>query len=264
MVIPLVIVHREQQVVARVGQQPDIVRLRSPLDVANGRQDQTRVGDDAAPRFKQYGDALKQMLCLSFAGRFACDLECCREHFRWFEVSAEHVAFVFGQLLRHRAVAQVVDGNSAAEIDVFERVPRLAVQREEMLPHGFESLGERFYVRSLRADVDVYAADVDEFGMKQPAPEGFEDFRVGDAELRGQQRGLQAQMRARADLRREAQGDFGALADSLSSLFDKLDFVNRINVDGIDSGTDGFVQFRVRLTRAVEDDLFGTKPDASG
>ncbi len=89
-----------------------------------------------------------------------------------------------------RTVAQVVDGNSAAEIDVFERVPRLAVKRQEMLPHGFESLGERLYVRSLRADVDMYAADVDEFRMKQSTPEGFEDFRVGDAELRGQQCGL--------------------------------------------------------------------------
>ena len=90
---------------------------------------------------------------------------------------------MFGKLIGLCFIAQIVDGNSAAQVDVFERVAGLAVQRDEMFPHGFEGFGERLNVRRLRADVNVYATDVNEFRMEKRTTEGVEHIGVGDAEL---------------------------------------------------------------------------------
>ena len=88
--------------------------------------------------------------------------------------------------------------DAAAEVDVFERMSGFAMERDEVFPHRFEGVGEGFDIGRLRADMDVYAANADEFGMLQSAAEGVWHFRRGDAELGGQERGLQTDVRARA------------------------------------------------------------------
>src|SRR3712207_8692307 len=79
------------------------------------------------------------------------------EHVRRFKLRAEHLALAFGDVVRLRAVAQVVDGHAAAEVYVFERVARLLVNRLQVLPHHPEGRGEGLYVGRLRSDVYVYA-----------------------------------------------------------------------------------------------------------
>jgi hypothetical protein len=112
--------------------------------------------------------------------------------------------------------------------------------------------------------VNVDAGNADEFGMFERATESVRHFRGSDAELGGEQRGLQPDVRARADLRDEPQSDVGALPHAPRGGFDEFDFVNRINIDGKDSGAHRVVEFVVRFARAVEDDLCGAKSGAEG
>src|SRR5437868_7124297 len=152
------------------------------------------------------------MLGLHVTCRVARGLERGGENVRGFEFRAEHLALVFWKVVGLRAVAEVVDGDAAAEVDVFERVARFVVDGLQVFPHRLERGGERLNVGRLRADVYVYAGDVQVFGRAQREAEGFEDFRRGDAKLRGHQRGLESEVRARADLRHESERDAGALA----------------------------------------------------
>ena len=87
------------------------------------------------------------------------------------------------QLICLRTIAQIIHRNAAAKIDVFQRVTRLAMNRHQVIPHALESFGERLDVRRLGADVNVYAADVNQFGMLQTAAKCVEDFRRRDAEF---------------------------------------------------------------------------------
>src|SRR5215208_8423357 len=138
------------------------------------------------------------MFCRCRARRLARRLKRGREHVRRLKLRAEYLALASGQLVGLRAVAQVVDGDAAAEVDVFERMARLLVDRLQVLPHRLEGGGEGLDVGRLRADVDVYAGDVEQLGRAQRAAEGVEDFGRSDAELRGHQRRLEAEVRARA------------------------------------------------------------------
>ena len=95
-----------------------------------------------------------------------------------------------GKIVGLRTIAQVIDGNAAAKIDVFERVTRLVMNRDEVFPHAFERFRKRLDVGRLRADVNVYAADVDEIRSLQAAAKSGENLRRGDAKLRREQRGL--------------------------------------------------------------------------
>src|SRR5205823_4435246 len=112
-------------------------------------------------------------------------------------------------------------------------------------------------VGRLRADVYVYAADMEQIRQRERAVEGFAHFGRGDAKLRREQRRLQAYVRARADLRHEAQGDIGAFVLPARGGGGEIDLVDRVHIDREDAGADGFVQLFVGLARAVEDDLFG-------
>ncbi len=84
---------------------------------------------------------------------------------------------MLGQIVCLRTIAQIVHRNPAAKVDMLERQTRLSMNRHQVVPHAFESFGERLDVRCLRTDVDVYAADVDQFGMPQSAPKCVQDFR---------------------------------------------------------------------------------------
>jgi hypothetical protein len=88
-------------------------------------KDETRIGDNAATGFEQYRDAIQKMFGIGLARRRARDAKGCGQHFRGFETRAEHVAFVCRELVGLRAVAQIIDRDAAAEIDMFERVSRL-------------------------------------------------------------------------------------------------------------------------------------------
>ena len=83
---------------------------------------------------------------------------------------------MLGQLICLGTIAEVVDGNAAAEIDVLERVPGLAMNRDEVLPHAPESFGEWLDVGRLRADVNVNTANVDQIGFLETTPKRCEDF----------------------------------------------------------------------------------------
>jgi hypothetical protein len=110
--------------------------------------------------------------------------------------------------------------------------------------------------------VDVDAADVDEFGVAQGAAEGAEDFRGRDAELRREQGGLEAEVRARADLGDEPERDACALACAPGRGLDEFDLVGGIDVGRVDAGADGLVEFGVGFAGAVEDDLVGAEAGA--
>jgi hypothetical protein len=75
-------------------------------------------------------------------------------------------------------------------------------------------------------------------------------------------------VRTRADLGYETQRDacrrcfFTARAQALHTLFDQLDFVNRVDINSVDSGAYRVVELIVRLARAVENDLVGAKADS--
>ena len=75
-------------------------------------------------------------------------------------------------------------------------------------------------------------------------------------------------MRARADLGNEPQRDargrdcFTLRAQALDRFFYQLDLVDRIDIDRVNTGAHCIVDFVVRLARAVENDLIGTKADA--
>ena len=58
MVVPLVIVHREQKVVAGVGEQPDVAGFGPAFNVTHGRQDDAGVSDNAASRLQQNRHAI--------------------------------------------------------------------------------------------------------------------------------------------------------------------------------------------------------------
>ena len=88
-----------------------------------------------------------------------------------FEFGAEHVALVFRKLICLRTIAQVVHRNAAAEIDVFERVARLAMNRDQVFPHALECFGKWLDVGRLRADVNVNAADMDQIRILQDRDE---------------------------------------------------------------------------------------------
>ena len=142
------------------------------------------------------------MLGICRACGFACDVERSRKNLRRLKLCTEHVALVLWQLVRHRFISQVVDGNSAAQVYVLQRVACLAVKRDEVFPHGLESLCERLNVWRLRAYVNVYAADVQEFGMLKGTSKSIKHIGVRDAELGSEKRCLQTKMRARANFRR--------------------------------------------------------------
>ena len=55
---------------------------------------------------------------------------------------------------------------------------------------------------------------------------------------------------------------FTARAQTLDRLFDQIDFINRVDIDGVNSGAYCVVDFVVRLAGAVEDDLIGPETDA--
>src|SRR5258706_14043897 len=103
------------------------------------------------------------------ARRSAAPPQGCGRHRRWFQVSAEHVAFVLGKIVRLRAIAKVIDRNTTAEIDVLEGKTRLSMNRHQVVPHTLESFGKGRDVRRLRTDVNMYAANVEAFRMRQAA-----------------------------------------------------------------------------------------------
>ncbi len=165
MVVPLVIIHREQNVVARICQQPHVIGFGSTFDVAHGREHHPRVGDNAATRLEQNRHLIKQMLSFRVARRFACHAQSFGENDGRLKIRAQHVALMLGKLICLRTIAQIVHRDAAAQVDVLERVARLAMNRHQVVPHALEGFGERLDVRRLRADVNVYAADVNQFGM---------------------------------------------------------------------------------------------------
>ncbi len=114
MVVPLVIVHRQQQVIARIRQQPDIVCFRPALDIAHGREQHAGISNDTATRFEQDGHPFEQVLGFRIARGFAGDAQGFSQDRRRFEISAQHVAFVLGQIVSLGPVAQVVHRNPAA------------------------------------------------------------------------------------------------------------------------------------------------------
>ena len=84
---------------------------------------------------------------------------------------------MFGKLIGLRSIAQVVDGNAAAEIDVFERVSRLAMNRDQMFPHAPECFSKRLYIGRLRSNVDMDATDFDEIRFLEATTKRVEHFR---------------------------------------------------------------------------------------
>src|SRR5712692_6995791 len=75
-------------------------------------------------------------------------------------------------------------------------------------------------------------------------------------------------MRARANLRHQTQSNasgwnvLAAGSQSSDRLFYQSDFINRVNVDGIDAGANCLINLRIALAGAIEDDLTGAKADA--
>ena len=90
---------------------------------------------------------------------------------------------MFGQLIGLRSIAQVIHRNAAAEINVLERQAGFVMNRHQMGPHALERFRERLDVRSLRANVNVNTADVNQLGILQATPESVEHFGRRDAEL---------------------------------------------------------------------------------
>src|SRR6266513_1849095 len=116
-----------------------------------------------------------------------------------FELSAEQVPHMFQKLIRLRAIAEIVNRNAAAEIYVLECVARFPMNRDQMFPHAAKSFRKRLNIWCLRADVNVNAANVDQFRVLQTSPESIEHLGRRDAKLRSQQGCLQSQMGASAD-----------------------------------------------------------------
>ena len=87
------------------------------------------------------------------------------------------------KLIGLRTIAQIIHRNAAAEIDVFECQTGLAMNRHQMVPHALESFRERLDVRSLRPDVNMNPANVDQIGVLQTAAKCFENFRGRDAKF---------------------------------------------------------------------------------
>ena len=163
MVVPFVIIHREHDVVARVGQQPHVAGLR-PLLHVRIRSSSTSPASAITLRPGSSRIVVFSSRCSASAAR--ADSRATRNASASttarFEIGAEHVALVFGKLIRLRTIAQVVNRNAAAEIDVLERVAGLAMNRDQMLPHAAKGFRERFDVRCLRTDVNVNAANVNQ------------------------------------------------------------------------------------------------------
>ena len=113
-----------------------------------------------------------------------------RKNCRRLEVRAEHVTFVFRQLICLRTVTQIVNRYAATQVDVLERVASLAMNRDEMFLHALERFGERLNVRRLRADVNVNTAYMNEVRPLQTTPKRGEHFGRRNTKLRRQQRGL--------------------------------------------------------------------------
>ncbi len=70
MVVPFVIVHGEQQVIARISKEPNIFRLETPLDIAYRSEKESGIGDDAAARLEQDCYPLEEMFSSGFARGF--------------------------------------------------------------------------------------------------------------------------------------------------------------------------------------------------
>jgi hypothetical protein len=87
------------------------------------------------------------------------------------------------KLIRLRSIAQVVHGNAATEIDVFESVSGFTMYRDQVLPHASECFGKWSDVGRLGSNVNVNSANFNQVRPLEPATKRRQHFGRGDAEL---------------------------------------------------------------------------------
>src|SRR6266508_3422855 len=163
-----------------------------------------------------------------------------------------------------QVVAQVIDGNAPADVDVLQFVSGLPMQPEQVIPHRRQGLDVRFGIGRLRAYVNVQPDEVDQVGALQSLNHHLAGVGRRDAELRRVERRLQSRVRARADASDKADRRVGAFTRFLRDLFDQLKLEWRIDVDRIYAGVNRLGDLAFGLRDPVHLDLLGPESRAQG
>ena len=217
-IVPVVHDHREHQVVARVGQDPVFAGLGPVLDVANAGENGDGVGDDRAAGLHDDFEIVEQMFGAGLPGRGANGVDGGPHHLGARQARAEHGAFAGADLVGVGLVAQIVDRDAAADVDMLQPVARLAMQPEQVLPHRGKGLDIRLGIRRLRADVNMDARQMDPLRLPDRTKHHLARLRGRDAELRRVERRLQRRVRTRPDAGHQPDRHVGPLAEPPAGL----------------------------------------------
>src|SRR6266508_4229511 len=263
-VIPVVHDHREHQVVPGVGERPILAGFGTVFDVANLGEDRDGVGDDRAARLHHDLQVVQQVFGPGLSRGRAHGFNRGLHHLSRGQIGSEHVAFGVADLFGVHVVAQVIDGDTPADVDVLQFVAGLPMQPEQVIPHRRQGLDVRFGIGRLRAYVNVQPDEVDQVAALQSLNHHLAGVGRRDAELRRVERRLQSRVRARADASDKADRRVGAFTRFLRDLFDQLKLEWRIDVDRIYAGVNRLGDLAFGLRDPVHLDLLGPESRAQG
>jgi hypothetical protein len=154
------------------------------------------------------------------------------------------------------------NAEAAADIDVMNGVA-IGAERLDQLGHEAEGVAERFEVGDLAADmhVDADGFDIGQFG---DALIDFARALIGNAELVLALTSRDLGVRARIDVRIDADGDAGCEAHVASDHRETFEFGFALDVETLDTGGEALAHFGDGFCDAREDDLFGRNAGGEG
>eukprot|EP00166_Cyanidium_caldarium_P001060 ctg_1475.g289 len=152
------------------------------------------------------------------------------------------------------ALSPIVDAQTAADIQVAQRVEARLSNALHKLQHQRGGIAEQFHLGDGAAQMRVHAHQLQRVVV---VPNGLQEpiqARIADAELATGQAGADVRMHLRVDVRVDAQDDAGAGGDATRRRLDVLQVELGVDVDEA-AGVHGHVDLQWRLAVAVENGL---------